>query len=107
MKRGTGALAGLEPARCCHHLILSHPRYFCICAHSCSYSQLQPHDIMVVLRNTPIHCIAALLMLNKGRYLYYAFARESDATETINPGKCPQAKPDTGKTGQCFRCGNA
>src|SRR6478735_5774287 len=77
MKRGTGALAGLEPARCCHHLILSHPRYFCILAHSCSYSRLQPHDIMEVLRNTPIHCIAALLMLNKGRYLHYAFARET------------------------------
>src|SRR6476660_677746 len=29
------------------------------------------------LRNTPIHCIAALLMLNKGRYLHYAFARET------------------------------
>ena len=31
----------------------------------------------------------------------------NDATETTDPGKCPQAKSDTGQTGQCFRRGNA
>ena len=60
---------------------------------------------MEVLRNTPIHCIAALLMLNKGRYVHYAFARETMPRKRLTQESVRKLNPIPGKQVSVFDAG--